>query len=58
MPGSRGAGLLEDFVVKMGRQTVEGMSTQICTYVIALCSRYSRGCCVSQEAEGGQIQCS
>ena len=24
MPGSRGAGLLEDFVVKRGRQTVEG----------------------------------
>ena len=34
MPGTRGAGLLEDFVVKRGRQTVEGMSTQTCDYSV------------------------
>ena len=58
MPRTRAAGLLEDFVVKSGRQTVEGTSTQICKYGIVLCSRHARGCCVSHESEGGQTQCS
>ena len=55
-PGTRGADLLEDFIVKRGRQATGQMNTQI--NVIAQCSKCSRGCWESHEGEGGQIQCS